>query len=222
MCRSEAGDLFVRVKGVRLNGETASTDVALDAKMIEDTDYLPTCNLLARRDLVIGLGGFDPAYVVLSEDKELGWRMRRRGLRNVIVGSAPVLHHVSRRARRGDLFRKLRNTTRFAVINLPWWRVMLLPLLDFACLFGRGKFKALRSGTVSVTKHLSGAAAGMVGRKRTPTVVKLLLVGPKYAACLLAAYAWNLYHCAGSLRMRWRRPNFVERARLLDAPRADG
>jgi len=206
------GDLVVRVKHVRINGETANIDVPLDPRMLQDTDYLPTCNLLARRDLVVDLGGVDPVYVVLSEDKELGWRIRRRGLRNVLVGSAPVVHHVSRRARKGDLFRKLRNTTRFALINLPCWRVLLLPLLDLACLLGRGKMKALRSGSVSVTKHLSGGAAGVVGRKRTPTIVKLLLVGPKYLACLLAAYGWNLYHLIGSLRMRWRRPNFVEQA----------
>ena len=208
----DGGDLVVRIKRVRINGETASTDVPLDPRMLEDTDYLPTCNLLARRDLVVDLGGFDPVYVVLSEDKELGWRIRRRGLRNVLVGSAPVVHHVSRRARTGDLVRKLRNTTRFAIINLPCWRVLLLPLLDLVCLFNRGKLKALRSGGVSVTKHLSGGAAGIVARKRTPTIVKLLLVGPKYLACLLAAYAWNLYHLIGALRMRWHRPNFVEQA----------
>ena len=220
MCRDEEGRLFCRLKSVRVNGETASTDLPLEGIPTMDTDYLPTCNLLMRRELALELGGFDPAYVVLSEDKELGWRIRRRGLRNVVAGSAPVLHHVSRRARRGDLFRKLRNSTRFAIINLPWWRVVLLPLLDAVCLLSPGKLRALRRGGLSITKHLAGPTADRVARGKTPTALKLLLVGPRYLGCLVAAYAWNLYHIAASLRVRRRRPDFVDQAAGLLAERA--
>jgi GT2 family glycosyltransferase len=205
ICRADDGSLFVRVKHIRINGETATEDVPLDPHLRRDTDYLPTCNLLMRRALLADLGGFDPTYVVLSEDKELGWRIARRGLRNVLVGAAPVLHHVSREGRSGDLYRKLRNTTRFAVINLPWWRVALLPWLDLACLVSKGKFRALQTGGVNVTKHFAGGAGRLITRRKTPTVLKLLVVAPRYLACLLAAYAWNLYHIVGSLRRRRRR-----------------
>lgn len=40
--------------------------------------YLPSCNLLVRRDLFLQLGGFNEELVV-GEDVDLCWRMRKRG-----------------------------------------------------------------------------------------------------------------------------------------------
>jgi mycofactocin system glycosyltransferase len=40
--------------------------------------YLPSCNLLVRRDLFLQLGGFNEDLVV-GEDVDLCWRMRKRG-----------------------------------------------------------------------------------------------------------------------------------------------
>ena len=210
---SDRGERLMTLKTVCANGETRTIMVEPDEVTLQDCDYLATCNCFMRRATVEELGGFDTRYFVLSEDKELGWRLKKLGRRSVIDTRTAVLHLVSPRGRRGDLFRKHRNSLRFALINLSWVNVLFLPLLDLWHLVRRRKVSDLKRQRQSVVKHLDGPVKDIVNRGNV--FVSLLAVGPLYLGALAAAYAWNLAFLPATLWTRWRRPDFIEEARAL-------
>ena len=51
----------------------------------DDTFYLPSCNLLVRRALFAGVGGFEGSMHV-GEDVDLTWRLRDQGFRRMAEG----------------------------------------------------------------------------------------------------------------------------------------
>ncbi len=54
--------------------------------------YMPTCNLVVRRDLLMRLQGFDPA-MTLGEDVDFIWRALRTGVGARYVPTAQVIHY---------------------------------------------------------------------------------------------------------------------------------
>lgn len=54
--------------------------------------YMPTCNLVVRRDLLVRLQGFDPA-MTLGEDVDFIWRALRTGVGARYVPAAQVIHY---------------------------------------------------------------------------------------------------------------------------------
>ncbi len=62
--------------------------------------YLPTCNLIVRREVFQAVGGFD-AQMALGEDVDFIWRVRQAGWRAWYAPEGRVLHH--HRARLGAL-----------------------------------------------------------------------------------------------------------------------
>ncbi len=54
--------------------------------------YMPTCNLVVRRDLLVSLQGFDPA-MTLGEDVDFIWRALRTGVGARYVPTAQVIHY---------------------------------------------------------------------------------------------------------------------------------
>ena len=216
---SADGQRHMTLKTVCANGETRTIMIEPEGVTLRNCDYLATCNCFMRRAMVQELGGFDTRYFVLSEDKELGWRLKQRGLRSVIDSRTAALHVVSVRGRQADLFRKHRNSIRFALINMSWAHVLLLPLLDVWHLIRRRKVSDLKRQRKSVVKHLGGPVRDIVSRGNL--FMSLLVVGPLYLGALAGAYVWNLAFLPATLWTRWRRPNFIERARALlpgDAP----
>ena len=207
------GERTMTVKTVCANGETQTIMVEPEGVEVQECDYLATCNCFMRRDVVEELGGFDTRYFVLSEDKELGWRLGKLGLRSVIDTRTAVLHRVSQLARQGDLFRKHRNSIRFALINMSWLNVLFLPLLDLWHILRRRKVSDLKKNRQSVLKHLDGPVKEIV--KRGNVLTSLLVVGPVYLTALVGAYVWNLAFLPLTLWTRWRRPNFIQQAREL-------
>lgn len=207
------GERMMTVKTVCANGETQTIMIDPEGVELQDCDYLPTCNCLMRRDIVEKLGGFDTRYFVLSEDKELGWRLGKTGLRSVIDSRTAVLHRVSQLARRGDLFRKHRNSIRFVLINMSWRNVMFLPFLDLGYIIRRRKVTDLKKNRQSVLKHLDGPVKDVV--ERGNVLASLLVVGPVYLTALAGAYLWNVLFLPATLWTRFHRPNYVEQARGL-------
>jgi mycofactocin system glycosyltransferase len=53
--------------------------------------YVPSCNLLARRNVFLKTGGFDESLVV-GEDVDLCWRMREKGMHIDYLPSGRVFH----------------------------------------------------------------------------------------------------------------------------------
>lgn len=207
------GERQMTVKTICANGETRTVMIDPEAVTLQDCDYLATCNCFMRRDMVEQLGGFDTRYFILSEDKELGWRLRRSGGRSVVDSRTAALHVVSQRGRSGDLFRKQRNSVRFALINMDWATVLLLPILDAIHIIRRRKVSDLKRQRTSVMKHLDGPAKRIVGKGNV--FLSVLVVGPIYLTALVGAYAWNLVFLPLTLWTRFRRPNFITQAREL-------
>lgn len=57
-----------------------------------NVDFLPGASILARRSLLLELGGFREDFWMYMEDAELAMRVRLRGLRVVVVPAARVSH----------------------------------------------------------------------------------------------------------------------------------
>jgi mycofactocin glycosyltransferase len=104
----------------------------------EAVAYMPTCNLLVRREVLRGLGGFDVG-MALGEDVDFIWRARDAGWRAWYAPEGRVVHHhrvqltalLRRRADYGsseaDLQR--RHPVGRRVMPLPLMVIMLLAAL---------------------------------------------------------------------------------------------
>lgn len=209
MCHSPGGRLEIKKKTILPSGETAVVPLREDEAHMVESDYLSTCNCLVKRDLLVRIGGFDPGYFFLSEDKDLGWKIARLGYRNITDHRTSAIHHVSREGGKRDLFLKHRNIIRFALINLALPLLFLQPLLTLFYLFRGSKFTDLEKGRKNVTKYLGGHVEGMVSGRSRPFAVRVAAVGSLYLFSLLAAYAWNIIHLPRTLHIRWRRPDFL-------------
>jgi len=147
----------------------------------------------------------------LSEDKEIGWLIQRKGYKNIIDPRTMALHSVSPRQRGGDLFRKQKNNLRFVLLNFPWWRILLVPFFDVAYLFSMRKVRSLQSKHASVMKHLGGSVRDVAASNRS-LAAKIAVVGCAYLGSLAAAYAWNTWALPKTLKARWRRPDYIAQA----------
>ena len=75
----------------------APTHVLLDDR---EAEHVPGCNMAFRRDALLAIGGFDPAYHAAGDDVDVCWRLQARGSR---IGFAPsaLVRHRHRRTVRG-------------------------------------------------------------------------------------------------------------------------
>lgn len=77
--------------------------VATEVTPTAAVSYLPTCNLLVRRDVLLAYGGFD-ATLRVGEDVDFIWRTLRNGHRAWYVPAGRVIHE--HRVRWGDWLRR--------------------------------------------------------------------------------------------------------------------
>ena len=61
-----------------------------------DTDYVTSCALLARREVLEAVEGVDPAYFIYFDETDVCVRARRLGWRAVVVPHARLWHKISR------------------------------------------------------------------------------------------------------------------------------
>jgi GT2 family glycosyltransferase len=178
------------VKGFAVDklGNAVQVDLPAGAPPVE-IGYVDTLNLLARRDVVERIGGFDPGYFYLAEDKDICAKIRAAGCAIVMSDGFAVVHLRSQETRPDmERYRFLlnRNRLRFMIINASRRDLMLLPLRE------AGSF--LRPRRVLVE-------GGLYWRK---------------LAAVARAYAWILPRIPGLTLLRIGRPNFL--ARLSTAP----
>lgn len=62
---------------------------------IKEVFFAAGASFIVRKSIVEEVGLFDPAYFVHSEDVDLGWRIRLRGYRVVVVPQAVIYHKPS-------------------------------------------------------------------------------------------------------------------------------
>jgi len=110
------------------------------------TDFASGCCLLIRADLVRRLGGFDPKYVMYTEDIDLCYRARRQGAACFYLPAGKVWHHVSSSIG-GELslrkvYLKWRSSMRFfRRYARPWhWPFILVHQLLYFTVLGPMKY----------------------------------------------------------------------------------
>lgn len=86
MCTESAVDRYEAVMSSLSLGSRERTGNSGD-----DTFYLPSCNLLVRRTVFLGVGGFEDTMHV-GEDVDLTWRLRDRGWTIAYLPAGRVLH----------------------------------------------------------------------------------------------------------------------------------
>ena len=74
----------------------APTHVLIDDRAAE---HVPGCNMAYRRDALLAIGGFDPAYHAAGDDVDVCWRLQARGRQIGFAPSALVWHRHRRTVR---------------------------------------------------------------------------------------------------------------------------
>ena len=72
------------------------THVLVDERTAE---HVPGCNMAYRREALVAIGGFDPAYHAAGDDVDVCWRLQARGQRIGFAPSALVWHRHRRSVR---------------------------------------------------------------------------------------------------------------------------
>ncbi len=206
------GELYNHVKRFRPNGETYSTTVPGEIQD-RDCDYLPTCNCLARRELLIRWGGFDPDYFILSEDDELGWGARRQGFRVIFDSRLTVIHHLAAVGRVGDLTLANRNRVRCSLHNMPRGQVLLLPVAELREYLRLDNLSTASStdDDIVTSRYLPPWLGAVVERMPGAGPVMALYLGLAYSGTTVRGYAHHARRLPEVLRYRRARPDFLAR-----------
>lgn len=177
----------------------------------EPIGYMPSCNLVVRRDLLLRINGFDPA-MSLGEDVDLIWRALTTGAEARYLAEATVIHHhrvalwalLCRRAdyasSEADLQRRHRVGRR--VMALPGVVLMLLVALT------------LLGAAPGVSLLLALAALGSLGLEMGLKLCRLRRIGVALAPWrvvrgVLHEHRAALYHLGGTVTRYYSLPLLV-------------
>jgi len=182
---------------VGANGRTVLTPVEKPSML--ECGYLATCNMMCRKKLLKEVGGFDSRYFYLAEDKEVGFRIRCMGLRNVMDEGTLAQHNWSQASRLNTFFRLHKNRLRFVLKNMHASSVLMLPILDACYLLNPARLKDFdkkRRGMHQVDRRLRTSSS--------PLKVGLLLL-----AGLISAYAATLIQLPQIFIDMASKPNYL-------------
>jgi len=84
------------VNGVRARAAWALRKAEQAAAAEHEPDWVSASCLLARREALQAVGGFDESFFLYEEDVDLCLRVRRAGWRVVFTPAAQVVHHLGR------------------------------------------------------------------------------------------------------------------------------
>lgn len=168
-------------------------------------DYLPTSNCLIPRSLFESLGGFNPIYGYLAEDKELGFRIKEAGYTNWTAFPLTVWHKESQISRIGRFRLYHQNRIRFVLLNFPPAEILKLPLYDLLFWVNPKNWKKVQASSGHSYLQEKGR------RKRFP-VTGFIQLAWAMGFSFFYAYVWNLGHLSETLRTRNSPRNFLERA----------
>jgi mycofactocin system glycosyltransferase len=157
--------------------------------------YVPSCNLLVRKEVFMQTGGFDEALVV-GEDVDLCWRIRNRGFHIEYQPAGRVFH--KHRNRIGAFCsRRFDYGTSEPLLNRIYpWKVKQMVLAPLAALFWAGILLTVFFKTLWFLLFVGGIYLGdAVFRfntiKQNDLGIKLNMVG----ISVVRSYASYFYHC---------------------------
>ncbi len=169
--------------------------------------YLPTCNMLVRRDVMLR-HGFDAA-MLLGEDVDFTWRARRDGWRAWYVPEGRIIHH-----HRVRLWSFLRRRFDYGSSEADLqrrhpegWRTMPLPLLNSVLLVALALHRAApRAGAALAALALAGITGEIITKawklQRLGGAVPL----PRVVAAVLRQHHAALYHLGANVTRYYSLP----------------
>lgn len=162
----------------------------------EAVAYLPTCNLLVRRDVLLACGGF-AADMRVGEDVDFAWRVRESGARVHYAAAGAITHH--HRARLSELLHRRADygssEAELHARHPRHGRVMHLPrvgLLMLAALAATAAGWPLGAG-LALLAILAMIVEGLRKRRRLHRI-GLAVSARRLAASLAREHAASLYH----------------------------
>ena len=158
--------------------------------------YLPTCNLLVRRDVLLAEGGFD-TEMRLGEDVDFVWRVLRSGGRAHYAAAGEIVHE--HRVRLGALLRRrieyasseadlqCRHPENTPVLHLPRTDLLALAALTAASIFW-----PLAMALALLTTGLG--VVELATKRRQIRRMELNVPTRRLATSVLRGHAAALYH----------------------------
>ncbi len=197
----------MRKKILTEGGRTLTIPVRFDEARLYDCDFLATSNCLMPKKLIFELGGFDPKYFFLGEDADIGYKIRKRGLKNIIDYRTAVIHKISER--KGSLYRMHRNSVRFILLNLSLPKILLLPFFEIKYLLYKNHAVNIKNKDINILRHLSLPVKRVILDTKY-FLLKLSLIGVAYLISLIRAYLWNIFFLPETIYIRFKRPSFLK------------
>jgi hypothetical protein len=158
--------------------------------------YLPTCNLIVRRDVLLAVGGF-ANQMRLGEDVDFVWRVLRDGGRAYYATAGEIIH--DHRVRLGTLLRrradygfseadlKLRHPENEAIMHLPRAGLLALVSLPLSAV-------SWTAGTAFALLALAIVSVELVSKSRRLRRLDVAVPTRRLVASMLREHAASLYH----------------------------
>jgi len=176
----QAGD--IAFDGYSKNREAVYTE---DNSGFFYCDFIFTSNCFIERKKIIEIGGFDPYFVYPGEDKDIGFRLKKKGYLNCCHSAALLKHKVSPLRGCGSRYYECcRTKLRFALKNKGIFVFLMSPFADMMreLLFIPSRLKR---------KKTAGTQISRPKRQGGPLL-------PLY----IRAFIWNLRNFRQTLRSR--------------------
>lgn len=103
----------------------------VDQQRIFECDFIFTSNCLVERRKVFEVGGFDHYFIYPGEDKDLGYRLKKKGYINCLSASTLLKHTVSEIAGcKTRFYDCYRTKLRFAIKHRGIYMLLVAPIWD--------------------------------------------------------------------------------------------
>jgi len=167
-----------------------------DSDTSKECDYLATANCMARREVIYAVGGFDPFYFYPAEDKDIAYRIKKAGFKNVVHFDAGTLHKRSQQSRIHSYYMAKRATVRFIIKEYGFGRFLAMELKRYFSMFSRQKANQIKKENEKTGKRENeNETDGMVDDG------SIVLSFP-YLLALAKAYFWNLLYLPQTINAR--------------------
>ncbi|RJQ23911.1 glycosyltransferase family 2 protein [Candidatus Parcubacteria bacterium] len=133
----EKNDTFIFGKKILCSGNSRDQPIINIPGSFAQCDFLATCCCMIKKETATRVGGFDPYYGFGGEDKDLGFRITRLGLKNYVSADCAARHFHSLSGKSVDeTFKYHMTRIRFGLKCFSFSRkIVLLFGVFFKCLF---------------------------------------------------------------------------------------
>lgn len=202
--------VITKRKEITPNCETSTYIMESNDYQLYECGYVATCNCMMWKSALEKCNGFDNDIIYAGEDKELGYKLKKMGLKNVVDSRCLVYHYVSNKSRASNFYAFHKNRIKIVIKNYPAYVLPFLPIMDIVQSFSPKKMEELKQNNRDITKWVSDKEEKV---KKTQIIRKIAIVGTDYAWSLAKAYAWNIVFLPDTLLARVKKKDNIEEAK---------